>query len=164
MSGDLYDESRIIALVTEYYHLLISLCYISATDIDFPPFGGREIDEALCQSLDIEAEIVSLTCHLPCPCDEGIMLETELFIPASFANSFVNSKLVRLGRDPEIGERLKFPAPTDLALSILGDEGANVVLDTAESGALGTICFIEGLLMANEGVRYAACMRIRRSP
>ncbi|GAB7351189.1 hypothetical protein MBLNU459_g1633t1 [Dothideomycetes sp. NU459] len=133
MSSEQYNESRIIALVTEYYQLLFSLCYISAEDIDFPPTGGREIDEALCQSLNLTPEVVSLMRHLPCPCEEGIMLDIDLFIPASFANSFVNRKLIGLGRDPEIAERMDFLAPTDIALSIMGDEGAYLVLDTAKN-------------------------------
>lgn len=149
MSSEPYDESRIVALVAEYYQLLFSLCYISAEDVDFPPPGGREIDEALFDSLNLAPEVISLMRHLPCPCEEGIMLELQLFIPASFANSFVNSKLIKLGRDPETAERLKFLAPTDVALSIMGDEQAYLVLDTAKRNALRTIRFIEGLCLAD---------------
>lgn len=84
-----------------------------------------------------------MTRHLLCPCGEGIMLEIELFMPASFTNSFVNSKLIKLGRDPEIGERLNFLAPTDIVLSTMGDEGAYLVLDTAKSSVFRTMCLTE---------------------
>lgn len=136
MTGEPYNEQEIVALITEYYHLLFSLCYISVEEIDFPPSEGREVDEALCRSLQLTPEVTSLMRHLPCPCSEGIMLEVDLFVPESFANSFVDSKLIEFGRDPEIAERTFFLKPTDIALTIMGDEGAYLVLDTAKSSFL----------------------------
>lgn len=136
MTGEPYNEQEIVALVTEYYHLLFSLCYVSVDEIDFPSPEGREVDEALCRSLQLTPEVISLMRHLPCPCSEGIMLEYDLFVPQSFANSFVDSKLIELGRDPEIAERTNYLKPTDIALTIMGDEGAYIVLDTAKSNLL----------------------------
>lgn len=37
MSSEPFHESRIVALVTEYYQLLFESAYIAAKDIDFPP-------------------------------------------------------------------------------------------------------------------------------
>lgn len=74
--------------------------------------------------------------HIPCPCGEGIMLEHELLIPGSHANSFVDEKLVEIWRDPEVGENKWFLKNTDVALSIMGDEGRYLVLDTAKSESL----------------------------
>lgn len=128
-----YNEQDIIALVTEYYHLVILLCYIPADTIEFPPPLGREIDEELCHSLQLTPEVISLMRHLPCPQYEGIMLGFELFVPDSYANSFINTRLVRAGRDPEYGTRLDYLKPTDIALTIMGDEGSFLVLDTSKS-------------------------------
>lgn len=61
------------------------------------------------------------------------MLEHELLIPNSHANSFVDARLVELGRDPEVGEDKWVLKETDVALSIMGDEGTYLVLDTAKS-------------------------------
>lgn len=155
MSDEAYDEQKIIDLVTQYYQLLLSLCYLSADDVDFPPPEGRDIDPELCESLSLTPEVMSLMRRLPCPCAEGVMLGYQMFIPGSFANSFVNSKLIELGRDPEIAERLDFLAPAHIALSIMDDEGACLVLDTAKSSAhlfLGSIYLI---IPADKDYRYA---------
>lgn len=133
MSTHLYNEAQIVALVTEYYHLLDSLCYLSVDEIEFPPSEGRSVDESLCHELNLTAAVVSLMRRLPCPCAEGIMLEHELFLPRSHANSFVDNNLIKLGRDPELGENLWFLAPAHIALSVMGDEGRYLVLDTAKS-------------------------------
>ncbi|KEQ65600.1 uncharacterized protein M437DRAFT_16834, partial [Aureobasidium melanogenum CBS 110374] len=137
-----YSESQIIALITEYYHLLFSLNYLLPKDIDFPPPVGREIDQTLCQSLNLTPEVISLMQHIPCPCSEGLMLEHELLIPQSHANCFVDAKLVKLGRDPEVGENEWFLKATDVALSVMGDEGQYLVLDT-EKNTL-RVCTWEG--------------------
>ncbi|KAK6001129.1 hypothetical protein QM012_003212 [Aureobasidium pullulans] len=133
MSNKPYDEPQIIALITEYYHLLFLLNYITPHDIDSPPPEGREIDETLCQSLNLTPEVISLMRHIPCPISEGLMLEHELLIPMSHANSFVDSNLIEVGRDPELGENKWFLKSTDVALSIMGDEGQYLVLDTAKN-------------------------------
>lgn len=128
-----YKESNIIALITQYYNLLFQLHYISPSSVSFPPPTGRILNLQLCHSLSLTPSVISLMQHLPCPCDEGIMLEHDIFIPGSFANSFVNDRFVKLGRDPEIGEREDFLKSTDIALSIMGDEGSFIVLDTEKS-------------------------------
>ena len=147
MSDDAYDESHIVSLVTEYYNLILSLCYLSADEVDFPPPEGRQIDEELCNSFNLTPEVRSLMRRLPCPSAEGTMTEYEMFILNSFANSFVNSKLIELGRDPEYFERLDFLAPSHIAMSIMGDEGVWLVLDTARSSAY----FVVGLTPAWSG-------------
>ncbi|THX32090.1 hypothetical protein D6D10_08219 [Aureobasidium pullulans] len=128
-----YKESNIIALITQYYHLLFQLHYIPPSSVSFPPPTGRILNLQLCHSLSLTPAVISLMQHLPCPCDEGIILEHDIFIPGSFANSFVNDKLIKLGRDPEIGEREDFLKSTDVALSIMGDEGSFIVLDTEKN-------------------------------
>ncbi|THY64583.1 hypothetical protein D6C97_02663 [Aureobasidium pullulans] len=128
-----YKESNIIALITQYYHLLFQLHYIFPSSVSFPPPTGRILNLQLCHSLYLTPAVISLMQHLSCPCDEGIMLEHDIFIPGSFANSFVNDKLIKLGRDPEIGEREDFLKSTDVALSIMGDEGSFIVLDTEKN-------------------------------
>lgn len=135
MSENAYDGSQIISLVTEYYNLILSLCYLSAEEVDFPPPEGRQIDEELCESLNLTSEVKSLMRRLPCPSAEGTMLEYEMFIPNSFANSFIDSKLIELGRDPEMLDRPGFLEPSHIALSVMGDEGAWLVVDTAKSNA-----------------------------
>lgn len=140
-----YDESQIIALITEYYNLLFSLCYLTPEDIDFPPPKGREIDQTLCQSLNLAPEVVSLMRHIPCPCGEGIMFEHELLIPMSHANSFVDEKLIECCRDPEVGENKWFLKNTDVALSVMGDEGRYLVLDTAKSDSFLCLHFSDCL-------------------
>jgi hypothetical protein len=155
MSNKAYDEHKIIDLVTEYYQLLLSLCYLSADDVDFPPPKGRDIDPELCESLSLTLEVISLMQHLPCPRTEGVMLGYQMFIPGSFANSFVNSKLIKLGRDPEIAERLDFLAPAHIALSIMDDEGAYLVLDTVKSSAHPIAGFVDLLLWADKDSRYS---------
>jgi hypothetical protein len=156
MSDEAYDEQKVIDLVTEYYQLLFSLCYLSADDVDFPPPEGREIDPELCESLGLTPEVISLMRRLPCPREEGVMLGYQMFIPGSFANSFVNNKLIELGRDPEIAERLDFLAPAHIALSIMDDEGACLVLDSARSSAYPIVDFVDLLVPANENPRYAS--------
>jgi len=94
MLDAVYNELQIVDLITEYYQLLFSLCYLSANDVDFPPPEGRKIDDEFCDSLDLVPEVRSLMRRLPCPCEEGVMLEHQMFIPGSLANSFVNSKLI----------------------------------------------------------------------
>jgi hypothetical protein len=133
MSIHVYNEAQIIPLVTEYYHLLDSFCYLGIDEIEFPPSEGRDVDESLCYELNLTVEVISLMRHLPCPFAEGVMLEHELFLPRSHANSFVDNKLIKLGRDPELGENLWFLAPAHIALFIMGDEGRYLVLDTAKS-------------------------------
>ncbi|KEQ87306.1 hypothetical protein M438DRAFT_166593 [Aureobasidium pullulans EXF-150] len=128
-----YTESDIIALITQYYHLLFQLHYISPSSVSFPPPTGRILNLQLCHSLYLTPAVISLMQHLPCPRDEGIMLEHDIFIPGSFANSFVNDRFIKLGRDPEIGERDNFLKSTDIALSIMGDEGSFIVLDTEKN-------------------------------
>lgn len=130
-----YDASRIITLITEYYHLLFTLCYYNPEDIDFPPPEGREVDTALCQSLNLTPEVVSLMQHIPCPTSDHTMLGYEFLLPNSHANSFVNKRFVENGRDPEAFERLDYLLPTDIALTLMGDEGQNLVLDTSKSVA-----------------------------
>lgn len=88
--------------------------------------------------------------RLPCPRAEGVMLGYQMFIPGSFANSFVNNKLIELGRDPEIAERLDFLAPEHIALSIMDDEGVYLVLDTARSSAHLIVGFVDLLVLADE--------------
>lgn len=58
MSDEAYDEQKILNLVTEYYQLLLSLCYLSADDIDFPSPEVREIDKELCGSLGLTPEVI----------------------------------------------------------------------------------------------------------
>ncbi|THX49253.1 hypothetical protein D6D11_05742 [Aureobasidium pullulans] len=114
-------------------NLLFQLHYISPSSVSFPPPTGRILNLQLCHYLSLSPSVISLMQHLPCPCDEGIMLEHDIFIPGSFANSFVNDRFVKLGRDPEIGEREDFLKSTDIALSIMGDEGSFIVLDTEKN-------------------------------
>ncbi|CAD0054759.1 unnamed protein product, partial [Aureobasidium pullulans] len=97
-----YKESEIISLIAQYYHLLFQLHYIFPSSVSFPPPTGRILNLQLCHSISLTPAVISLMQHLPCPCDEGIMLEHDIFIPGSFANSFVNDRFVKLGRDPEI--------------------------------------------------------------
>lgn len=163
MSDDAYDENQIIDLVTEYYNLILSLCYLSAEEVDFPPPEGRRIDEELCNSFNLTPEVISLMRRLPCPSAEGTMLEYEMFIPNSFANSFVDSKLIELGRDPEILERSDFLDPSHIALSIMGDEGAWLVLDTTRSNAHLSSGSTHLLVWTNENSRYAPGGHIRSS-
>jgi hypothetical protein len=105
MSHQPYNESQIIALITEYYHLLISLHYLTLDSIDFPPPQGREISLPLCKPLNLAPEVISLMRHLPCPMDEHSMLDHEFFLPGSYGNSFCTEGLIRMGRDSEVGER-----------------------------------------------------------
>lgn len=73
------------------------------------------------------------------------MLEHDIFTPGSFANSFVNDRFIKLGRDPEIGERDNFLESTDVALSIMGDEGRFIVLDTEKSESFLLLgCLMKG--------------------
>jgi len=161
MSDSVYDGSQIIDLVTEYYNLILSLNYLSADEVDFPPPEGREIDQELCKSFDLTPEVISLMRRLPCPSAECTMLEYEMFMPNSFANSFVNSKLIELGRDPEMLERLDFLAPSHIGLSIMGDEGVWLVLDTARSNAQLSLDYTRLLVLANKSSRYAPGGHIR---
>lgn len=135
MSSQPYDESRIVALITEYYHLLFTLCYYNPEDIDFPPLEGREVDKALCQSMNLTPEVASLMRHIPCPTNDHTMLGYEFLLPNSHANSFVNDRLIEDGRNTETFERLDYLLPTDIALTLMGDEGQNLVLDTSKSVA-----------------------------
>jgi hypothetical protein len=133
MSHQPCDEFQIIALITEYYHLLISLHYITLDCIDFPPPQGREISLPLCKSLNLTPEVISLMKHIPCPIDEHVMLDHEFFLPNSHGNSFCSERLIRMNRDPEIQEREAWLQNTDIAITIMGDEGRYLVLDTAKS-------------------------------
>ena len=161
MSDSVYDESQIIDLVTEYYNLILSLNYLSAEEVDFPPPEGREIDQELCKSFGLTSEVISLMQRLPCPSAEGTMLEYEMFMPNSFANSFVNSKLIELGRDPEMLERLDFLAPSHIGLSMMGDEGVWLVLDTARSNAHLSLDSTFLLDLANKNSKYAPSGHVR---
>jgi hypothetical protein len=134
MSTQPYNETQIIALMTQYYYLLISLSYIHPTHISFPLPSGRQISPTLCNSLNLTQKAISLMKHIPCPIDEHVMLDNELFLPNSLGNSFCSERLIRLGRDPEIlGERKGWLEGSDVALSVLGDEGCCVVVDTVKS-------------------------------
>jgi hypothetical protein len=129
-----YNEAQIIALISEYYHLLISLSYITPSCIDFPPPCGRQIPTPLCTSLNLTPNAISLMKHIPCPIDEHVMLDNDFFLPNSFGSSFCSERLIRIGRDPEIvGEREGWLGRSDVAVTVLGDEGVCVVVDTAKS-------------------------------
>jgi hypothetical protein len=136
MSHQSYNESQIIALITEYYHLLISLHYITLDCIDFPPPQGRETSLPLCESPNLTPEVISLMKYLPCPIDEHVMLDHEFLLLNSYGNSFCSERLIRMGRDPEIGEREGWLQNTDIAITIMGDEGQYLVLDTAGSKSI----------------------------
>jgi hypothetical protein len=134
MSTHPYSDPQIIALITQYYHLLISLSYITPSSIDFPPPYGRQITLPLCTSLHLTPHAISLMKHIPCPIDEHVMLDNEFFLPNSLGNSFCSERLIRLGRDPEIlGEREGWLEGSDVAISVMGDEGVCVVVDTVKS-------------------------------
>lgn len=89
------------------------------------------------------------------------MFEYEMFMPNSFANSFVNSKLIELGRDPEMLERLDFLAPSHIGLSMMGDEGVWLVLDTARSNAHLSLDSTFLLDLANKNSKYAPSGHVR---
>jgi hypothetical protein len=134
MSTQPYSEPQIIALITQYYHLLVTLSYVTPSCIDFPPPSGREIPTSLCTSLNLTPQAISLMRHIPCPIDEHVMLDNEFFLPNSLGNSFCSERLIKLGRDPEIaGEREGWLEGSDVAISIMGDEGGCVVVDTVKS-------------------------------
>lgn len=133
MSSQPYDKSQIITLITEYYHLLFTLRYYDPEDVDFPPPEGREIDMAFCQSLNLSPKVVSLMQHIPCPTTDHTMLGYDFLLPNSHANTFSNKRFVENSRDPETFERLDYLLPTDIALTVMGDEGQNLVLDTSKS-------------------------------
>jgi hypothetical protein len=134
MSTQPYSEPQIIALITQYYHLLVTLSYVTPSCIDFPPPSGREIPTSLCTSLNLTPQAISLMRHIPCPIDEHVMLDNEFFLPNSLGNSFCSERLIKLGRDPEIaGEREGWLEGRDVAISIMGDEGGCVVVDTVKS-------------------------------
>jgi hypothetical protein len=138
-----YNESKIIALITEYYHLLISLHYVILDCIEFPPPQGREISLPLCESLDLTPEVISLMKHLPCPIDEQVMLDHEFLLPNSYGNSFCSERLIRMNRDPEIQERGAWLQNTDVAITIMGDQGRWLVLDTAKSEFCNLLLLVE---------------------
>jgi hypothetical protein len=159
-----YNESQIITLITQYYHLLISLSYIHPTYIDFPPPCGRQISPTLCTSLNLTPQAISLMKHLPCPIDEHVMLDNEFFLPNSLGSSFCSERLIRMGRDPEIaGEREGWLGGSDVAVTVLGDEGICVVVDTAKSKFMPAIFSWVFSESADTGDRYFTYNRVRRS-
>jgi hypothetical protein len=131
-----YNEQEIVNLVTELYELLVELCYVSRSDIAWPPKpNGHRIDEAICKELGLKPEVVRLMQKIPYPRDSYIARDVELF-PWSDVYVYIEDGEIRAGRDPDhFGDECRpdYIKSTDIALCQGTRDGMTVVLDTAES-------------------------------
>lgn len=70
-----YNEDEIVALIVEIYNLYILFGYLLASQVDWAPEGGHQINEALCNELGIAAEEITVREGMDVwPFDHGIPL------------------------------------------------------------------------------------------
>jgi hypothetical protein len=133
-TGTLYNEETIVSLINEFYSLLVSLAYLQPSQIIYPPPGtGHNINEKLCNSLNIDAAVISLMKRIPYidgPYEdvqklEGFDEEASAYgcylFPGSRGYSFLRNDDIVESRDPENdgveGVRLNYLLSHDVTLS-----------------------------------------------
>ncbi|KAG8161964.1 hypothetical protein KVR01_007729 [Diaporthe batatas] len=143
-----YNEAMIVSLIKEYYSLLISLSYLRASQIVSPPPSGHVINEKLCNSLGLDAAVISLMKKLPYidgpysagdgQLDQDASAYGCLLFPGSWtgslAYSFLRDDDIMESRDPYAtgtqGYRLNYLLGHDIALAHNLRDGMTLVLDT----------------------------------
>lgn len=144
-----YNEATIVSLIKEHYSLLISLSYLRASQIVNPPPSDHVINEKLCNSLGLDAAVISLMKKIPYidgPYSDGKLDEDAsaygcLLFPGSWtgsmAYSFLRDDDIMESRDPEAtgtrGYRLNYLLSHDVALAHNLRDGMTLVLDTKAS-------------------------------
>jgi hypothetical protein len=149
-TGMLYNEQIIVSLLNEFYSLLVSLAYLRPSQIINPPPGtGHNINEKLCNSLNIDVAVISLMKRIPYidgPYEdvqklEGFDEEASAYgchlFPGSMGYSFLRGHDIVESRDPENdgveGVRLNYLLSHDVALSHCLRDGMILVVDTKAS-------------------------------
>jgi hypothetical protein len=112
--GTLYNEETIVSLINEFYFLLVSLAYLRPPQIIYPPPGtGHNINEKLCNTLNIDVAVISLMKRVPYidgPYEdvqrlEGFDEEASVYdchlFPGSRGYSFLRGDDIVESRDPE---------------------------------------------------------------
>jgi hypothetical protein len=149
-AGTLYNEETIVSLINKFYSLLVSLAYLRPSQIIYPPPGtGHNINEKLCNSLNIDVAVISLMKRIPYidgPYEdvqklEGFKEEASVYgchlFPGSRGYSFLRGDDIVESRDPENdgveGVRLNYLLSHDVALSHCLRDGMILVLDTKAS-------------------------------
>lgn len=131
-----YNEETIVTQITTIYNLLLKLSYFSSDRIAFPPDDGHSINEALCHSLRIDRQVISLMKKIPYVRDgyhKPILWQSRAF-------EYLLDEEIRNGRDPELTGvadddelRMDFLRPWEVALTCWLDDGVSVILDTKSS-------------------------------
>jgi hypothetical protein len=149
-TGKHYNEETIVSLINEFYSLLVSLAYLRPSQIIYPPPGtGHNINEKLCNTLNIDVAVISLMKRVPYidgPYEavqrlEGFDEEASVYrchlFPGSRGYSFLRGDDIVESRDPENdgveGVRLNYMLSHDVALSHCLRDGMILVLDTKAS-------------------------------
>ncbi|OJJ95700.1 hypothetical protein ASPACDRAFT_47591 [Aspergillus aculeatus ATCC 16872] len=134
-----YNETTLVALITEIYRTYQKLNYITPDELIWPPAegAGHAINEPLCAALHLDPAVISLMKRLPYPLTSRLA-ETVPITPLSRAFVYLEDEEIRGGRDPKRyghvdelrGDVLR---PHEIALSCFADEGECLVLDVEEN-------------------------------
>ena len=96
-----FSIPNIASLLTEYYNLLIRICYYEPSEIAFSP---HSIDNELCSRLNLSAEVIELRKSIPFPADYDTSLN-KLLYQSSRAYVFTEPEDVIACRDPYVDIR-----------------------------------------------------------
>jgi hypothetical protein len=107
-----FSIPNIASLLTEYYNLLIRICYYEPSDIAFPPHPT--IDNELCSRLNLSAEVIELMQSIPFPATYDTSLN-KLLYQSSRAYVFTDPEDLVASRDPWVDSREIPEAEVNLA-------------------------------------------------
>ena len=148
-----WTEETIVSLISEFYSLLVSLAYLRPSQVIYPPPGtGHNINEELCNSINLDIAVISLMKRIPYidgpyedfqklekPDKEASVYGCHLF-PGSMGYSFLRSSDILESRNSENdavgGVFVNHLLSHDVALShsnLMRRDGMYLVLDTKAS-------------------------------
>ncbi|PQE12851.1 hypothetical protein CJF30_00002729 [Rutstroemia sp. NJR-2017a BBW] len=131
-----YDEAEIVHLIHEIVRNFVRLSGVSENGVLWPPEDGHQIDEGVCNELDISAEAKSLIRRLPCPI--GSYSPVYLYESSQIYN-ITDAGTLRVSRESpsyvEDKDSLadRYILPQDVLLSSDDPETPVIILDTREN-------------------------------
>jgi hypothetical protein len=148
-----WTEETIVSLISEFYSLLVSLAYLRPSQVIYPPLGtGHNINEELCNSINLDIAVISLMKRIPYIDGsyedfqklEKLDKEASVYgchlFPGSMGYSFLRSSDILESRNPENdavgGVFVNHLLSHDVTLShsnLMRRDGMYLVLDTKAS-------------------------------
>ncbi|CAD6441945.1 a2d4b20f-cae4-4f5c-9210-343e9d6981b8 [Sclerotinia trifoliorum] len=130
-----YDENEIVDLINEIVRDFVRLSSVSESEVIWPPEGGHNLDESLCNSLniDISETAKSLIRRLPDPATT--QPETILLYGSSSLFTITNSYDLSGSREapPCSDPNLQYLLPHEVQLAIGETQSTAIILDTNEN-------------------------------